>query len=170
MLAAAGRPAVAPAVLALLIQMSMLMIMTEAMLAMLLLMTIMGFARPPWGRRTADATAAGSGPNIADVIRFPKNEFFPRRPAMLAAAGRPAVVPAGAADRRHRRYDDHGEVKYDGGGIGTADYDGHAYDYDGDHADDEHHSDPAASEPDSCARRRRCQRGPEGRSPVFPRK
>jgi hypothetical protein len=55
---------------------------------------------------------------------------------MLAAAGRPAVVPAGADDRRHRRRDDHGEVKYDDGGIDTADYDGHAYDYDGGYAGD----------------------------------
>ena len=57
---------------------------------------------------------------------------------MLAAVGRPAVVPAGADDRRHRRHDGHGEVKYDGGGIGTADYDGHAYDYDGGHPGDAH--------------------------------
>jgi hypothetical protein len=59
----------------------------------------------------------------------PKIEFFPRRPAVLAAAGRPAVAPAGADDRRHHRHDHHGEVKYDGGGIGAADYDEHAYDY-----------------------------------------
>ncbi len=57
---------------------------------------------------------------------------------MLAAAGRPVVAPAGADDRRHRRRDDHGEVKYDGGGIGTADYEGHAYDYDGGFAGDAH--------------------------------
>jgi hypothetical protein len=55
---------------------------------------------------------------------------------MLAAAGRPAVAPAGADDRRHRRHDQHGEVKHDGGGIGAADYDEHAYDYDGGHAGD----------------------------------
>jgi hypothetical protein len=55
---------------------------------------------------------------------------------MLAAAGRPAVVPAGADDRHHRRRDDHGEVKYDGGGIDTADYDGNAYDYGGGYAGD----------------------------------
>jgi hypothetical protein len=59
---------------------------------------------------------------------------------MLAAAGRPAVVPVGADDRRHRRHDDHGEVKYDGGGICTSDYGGHAYDYDGGHIGDDHHS------------------------------
>jgi hypothetical protein len=63
---------------------------------------------------------------------------------MLAAAGRPAVVPAGAEARRHRRRDDRGEVKYDGGGIDTADYDGHAYDYGGGHAGDAHKYDHQA--------------------------
>jgi hypothetical protein len=57
------------------------------------------------------------------------------------ALSRPALVPAGADDRRHHRHDNHGGVKYDGGGIGTADYDGHAYDRDGGHAGDDHNYD-----------------------------
>ncbi len=69
---------------------------------------------------------------------------MPRR-----GATSPGLGAAGAADRRHRRHDDHGEVKYDGGGIGTADYDGHAYDYDGGHAGDalnyDHHGCHATS-------------------------
>jgi hypothetical protein len=43
---------------------------------------------------------SGKPSSLAAVRRSQQNEFFSRRPAMLAAAGRPAVVPAGADDRR----------------------------------------------------------------------
>jgi hypothetical protein len=43
-----------------------------------------------------------------------------------------------ADDRSHG---DHAETKYADGDIGPADYDGHAYDYDGGHAGDAHNYD-----------------------------
>ncbi len=46
----------------------------------------------------------------------PKIELF-RRPAMLATARRPALVPADVDDRHRHHRDDHGEDDYDGDGA-----------------------------------------------------
>jgi hypothetical protein len=60
---------------------------------------------------------------------------------MLAAARRPALVPADVGDRHRHHRDKHGGDDHGGDGADIADTKRNAYDYGSGHADDDHTSD-----------------------------
>jgi hypothetical protein len=81
-------------------------------------------------RDPVHSTRYGRQRATPQAARGPKNRVFARRPAMLATARRPALVPADVDDRHRHHRDDHGAIMV-AMVLSIADSNGHAHDSDG---------------------------------------